>query len=38
MKAHDGLTNAIEYELANKIGTKEGLFKGVMKYDFGGGY
>jgi len=38
MRAHAGLRDAIEYEIANKIGTHAGAFKGVMSYDFGGWY
>ena len=37
MRAHSGLRDAIEREIAGKV-NKEGAFKGVMSYNFGGGY
>ena len=38
MRAHASLRDAIEIEIAGKAGNKSGAFKGVMSYDFGGGY
>jgi RHS repeat-associated protein len=38
MRAHSGLRDAIEQEIASKSGGKSGAFNGVMSYDFGGGY
>ncbi len=38
MRAHEGLRDAIESEMARKFSKKEGAFKGRMRYNFGGGY